>query len=56
MYSKFFQHSDINTIEQELDKFLKELEEVTGKIINLEIIQRDNEILLLVIYNCWKKI
>jgi hypothetical protein len=41
MYSKFFQHSDINAIEQELDKFLKEIEEVNGKIINLEIIRRD---------------
>jgi len=56
MYSKFFKHSDLEELEQRLDDFLKELEEVTGRITNLEIFQGNEEIIVLVIYISWKKI
>jgi len=56
MYSKFFRHSDPDVLEQRLDDFLKELEDVTGRITNLEIFQADGEIIVLVIYISWKKI
>jgi len=56
MYSKFFQHANTDSLEAEVDQFLKELDEVTGNIISLRMIQRDNEVLVLIIYNCWKKL
>jgi hypothetical protein len=43
-------------LEQELDDFLKELDAVTGRIINLQIFERNEEIIVLIIYNCWKKL
>ena len=56
MYSRFFQHTDAGMLEVELDMFLKDLEEVTGKIISIQLLERDDAILVLVIYTCWKKL
>ena len=56
MYSKFFRHSDVKILQRELDGFLKELDEVTGQITNLEMFQGKEEIVILIIYNCWKKL
>ena len=56
MYSKFFKHADINVLEQKLDNFLNELNTVTGQITNLEIFKSNQEIVVLIIYNCWKKL
>ena len=56
MYSKFFRHSNVDALEQQLDMFLKELDEVTGQIVNLEIVKQNDEIIVLIIYSCWKKL
>jgi hypothetical protein len=56
MYSKFFRHSNVDALEEQLDMFLKELDEVTGQIVNLEILKQNDEIIVLVIYSCWKKL
>lgn len=56
MYSKFFRHTEVDTLEKQLDAFLKELEEVTGQVTNLEIIKTNDEIIVLIIYSCWKKL
>jgi hypothetical protein len=56
MYSKFFKHSDINVLQRELDDFLKELDAVTGQITNLQMFERNEEIIVLLIYSCWKKL
>ena len=56
MYSKFFRNSDIDALEEQLDMFLKELDEVTGQIAKLEIVKHNDEIILLIIYSCWKKL
>lgn len=56
MHSKFFKHSDVNVLQQELDVFLKELEEITGEVNNLEMLHTNKEIIVLVIYSCWKKL
>jgi hypothetical protein len=57
MYSKFFQDADLDSLEQQLDMFLAELEEVTGEITNIKMLQRNNdEVIVLVIYSCWKKL
>ena len=56
MYSKFFQHADTSVLEAEVDKFLKELDDITGRIVSLNMMQRGDEVLVLIIYVCWKKI
>lgn len=56
MYSKFFHDSDLASLEQQLDVFLKDLEEVTGEITNIEMFHRHDEVIVLIIYNCWKKL
>jgi hypothetical protein len=56
MYSKFIQHANAGILETQVDAFLKELEEVTGQIISLKMMQRGDEILVLIIYSCWKKL
>jgi hypothetical protein len=56
MYSKFFRHSNVDALEEQLDVFLKELDEVTGQIANVEIIKHSDEIIVLIIYSCWKKL
>lgn len=56
MHSKFFKHADVNVLQQELDSFLKELDEVTGQITDMKMLSNDKEIIVLVIYSCWKKI
>lgn len=56
MYSKFFKHSDMNELQEVLDDFLKELDAVTGQIAKLQMFQHNGEIIVLVIYNCWKKL
>ena len=56
MYSKVFQHSDIVGLEQQLDFFLKELDEISGQIINLEMFKSAEDITVLIIYSCWKKL
>jgi hypothetical protein len=49
-------HSHVNILQQRLDDFLKELEAVTGQINNLQMFHHNEEIIVLVIYSCWKKI
>ena len=56
MYSRFFQHADLGMLEAELDTFLKELDAVTGNIVSLKITHYDGAILVMVTYNCWKKL
>ena len=56
MYSKFFSNSDLSSLEQQLDIFLKELGEVTGEIVSIKMFQHTDEIIVLVIYSCWKKL
>jgi hypothetical protein len=56
MYSKFFRHSSIDALEEQLDIFLKDLDEVTGQIVNLQILKQNDEIIVLIIYSCWKKL
>jgi len=56
MYSKFFQHTDTGMLEAELDEFLQALDAVTGNIVSIKISHHDGAILVLVIYNCWKKL
>lgn len=56
MYSKFFKHADIRMLEQELDDFLKELNEITGQISNIQMLHSKEEVIVLIIYNCWKKL
>ena len=56
MYSKFFRDSNVDALEEQLDMFLKELDEVTGQIANLEIVKHNDEIIILIIYSCWKKL
>jgi len=56
MYSKFFKNTNTNVLEQELDIFLKDLEDVTGSVVNIQMLQHDNEVTVLIIYSCWKKI
>ncbi len=46
----------MDALQEELDMFLRELGEVTGQITNLEITNQNDEIIVLVIYNCWKRI
>jgi len=56
MYSKFFKHAETNVLERELDDFLKELDAVTGQLTNLQMFEHKNEIIVLAIYSCWKKL
>ena len=56
MHSKFFKHADIDVLQQQLDVFLKELDEVTGQITNIQMLHSNEEIIVLVVYNCWKKL
>lgn len=56
MHSKFFQHSNIATLQEQLDDFLKDLDEVTGQIANIDMLHHNNDIIILIIYNCWKKL
>lgn len=56
MHSKFFKHPDVEVLQQQLDDFLKELDEVTGRIINIKLLHQNEDIIVLVIYNCWKKL
>jgi hypothetical protein len=56
MYSKFFKDTDVNELEQKLDDFLNTLDTVTGQITNLEVFKTNQEIVVLIIYNCWKKL
>ena len=56
MYSKFFHHPNLISLEQQLDMFLRELGEVTGEVVTIKMFQRDDEMVVLIIYNCWKKL
>jgi len=56
MYSKILQAEDVSDLEVQLDLFLKDLEEVTGQIDNLKIFTSEKKIIVLIIYNCWKKL
>lgn len=56
MYSKFFTSSGVDTLQQDIDDFLKQLDEVTGQISNMKITQYNDNLVVLIIYNCWKKL
>ena len=56
MRSKIFQQSDITILQQQLDDFLEELDEVTGNVTNIEMFKSENDITVLIIYSCWKKL
>jgi hypothetical protein len=43
-------------LQRELDDFLKELDEVTGQIAHIQTLHSNEEIIVLIIYNCWKKL
>ncbi|HYK45821.1 MAG TPA: hypothetical protein VEV83_11665 [Parafilimonas sp.] len=56
MYSKIFQNSDIDSLETEIDVFLKDLEDITGQIINLKMFSHGGQTTVLIVYSCWKKL
>jgi len=56
MYSKFFQHSDIDILQKQVDTFLGELADVTGQVTNINMLHHNNEIIVMIIYSCWKRI
>jgi len=56
MYSKIFQNSNIDSLETEIDLFLKDLEDITGQIINLKMFSQGGQTTVLIVYSCWKKL
>ena len=46
----------MDVLQQELDDFLKELDAVTGEITNMQMFERNKEMIVLIIYSCWKKL
>jgi DNA-binding IclR family transcriptional regulator len=56
MYSKIFKSTGISNLEKEFNKFLKELAEVTGEIVHLKLFKDNEEIIILLVYSCWKQL